>query len=69
MHLLSILGIVTLSLSGFSTALAIEGEPNVNGTLVQQHLRDREKLIALEKTHRQGVSHTIFYLSSPSKQN
>ncbi|KAJ5284794.1 hypothetical protein N7524_000100 [Penicillium chrysogenum] len=53
MHLLSILGIVTLSLSGFSTALAIEGEPNVNGTLVQQHLRDREKLIALEKTHRQ----------------
>jgi adenosine deaminase/adenosine deaminase CECR1 len=60
MHLLSILGIAALSLSGFSTALAIEGEPNVNGTLVQQHLRDREKLIALEKTHRQGVSHTIF---------
>ncbi|OQE72397.1 hypothetical protein PENNAL_c0097G10735 [Penicillium nalgiovense] len=53
MHLLSILGIAALSLSGFSTALAIEGEPNVNGTLVQQHLRDREKLIALEKTHRQ----------------
>ncbi|KAJ5301247.1 hypothetical protein N7508_006110 [Penicillium antarcticum] len=53
MHLPSILGIATLSLSGISTALAIEGEPNINAPLVQQHLRNREKLIALEKTHRQ----------------
>lgn len=60
MHLFSIIGIVTLSLSGFSTALAIEGGPNVNDTLVQQHLRDREKMIALEKTHRQGLFQAIF---------
>lgn len=63
MHLLSILGIATLSLSGVSTALAIEGEPNVNAPLVQQHLRDREKLIALEKTHRQGSFQTILNCS------
>ncbi|KAJ5783219.1 hypothetical protein N7457_004993 [Penicillium paradoxum] len=53
MRLLSIFGIATLSLSGISTALIIEGEPDVNASLVQQHLRNREKLIALEKTHRQ----------------
>ncbi|KOS46175.1 hypothetical protein ACN38_g2844 [Penicillium nordicum] len=53
MRLLSILGIASLSISGVSAALAIEGEPNVNDTLVLQHLKDRQKLIALEKTHRQ----------------
>lgn len=54
MRLLSILGIASLSISGVSAALAIQGEPNVNDTLVLQHLKDRQKLIALEKTHRQG---------------
>ena len=52
MRLLSILGVATLSL-GASAAL-VEGEPDVNNTLVQKHLRDRQKLINLEKTHRQG---------------
>lgn len=52
MRLLSILGVATLSLS--ASAALVEGEPDVNSTLVQQHLRDRQKLITLEKTHRQG---------------
>ncbi|ODM21215.1 hypothetical protein SI65_04268 [Aspergillus cristatus] len=51
MRLLSILGVATLSLS--ASAALVEGEPDVNSTLVQQHLRDRQKLITLEKTHRQ----------------
>lgn len=59
MRLLSVLGLATLSISGVSAGLAIEGEPNVNATLVKQHLRDRAKLIALEKTHRQGLFETI----------
>lgn len=53
MRLLSILGIATLSLSSVS-ALTIDSEPDVNSTLVQEHLKDRQKLITLEKTHRQG---------------
>ncbi|KAK4868629.1 hypothetical protein LT330_006831 [Penicillium expansum] len=67
MRLLSVLGLATLSISGVSAGLAIEGEPNVNATLVKQHLRDRAKLIALEKTHRQDH---IFRqsLSSTAKQ-
>jgi len=52
MRLLSILGVATLSLS--ASAALVEGEPDINSTLVQQHLRDRQKLITLEKTHRQG---------------
>ena len=54
MRLLSILGVAAVSISGASAALAVEGEPDVNSTLVQEHLKNREKLIALEKTHRQG---------------
>ncbi|CAG8112195.1 unnamed protein product [Penicillium salamii] len=53
MRLLSIIGVATLSISGVAATLAIDGEPNVNSTLVQEHLKNREKLIALEKTHRQ----------------
>ncbi|CAG8128225.1 unnamed protein product [Penicillium olsonii] len=53
MRLLSILGVAAVSISGASAALAVEGEPDVNSTLVQEHLKNREKLIALEKTHRQ----------------
>lgn len=54
MRLLNILGVATLSLSGFSYALQVSGEPDVNDTLVKQHLLDRENMIKLEKTHRQG---------------
>jgi adenosine deaminase/adenosine deaminase CECR1 len=54
MRLLSIFAVVTLSLSGLSTALIVQGEPEINDPLVLEHLRDREKLITLEKTHRQG---------------
>ncbi|CAI7587475.1 unnamed protein product [Penicillium bialowiezense] len=53
MRLLSILGAASLSILGVSGQLETSGEPNVNSSLVQQHLKDREKLIALEKTHRQ----------------
>lgn len=59
MRLLSIIGVATLSLSSFSAAVSIEGEPDVNAPLVQQHLKDREKLITLEKTHRQGSLQAI----------
>lgn len=55
MRLHAILGLATLSLSGFSTALQISGEPDVNDALVKQHLVDREKMISLEEKHRQGT--------------
>lgn len=64
MRLLSILGIASLSISGVSAALVIQGEPNVNDTLVLQHLKDRQKLIALEKTHRQGSFQTFFFIAN-----
>lgn len=54
MHLLSILKVATLSLVGISSALTALGDPDVNDPLVLEHLRDRENLITLEKTHRQG---------------
>lgn len=59
MRLLSILGAASLSILGVSGQLETSGEPNVNSSLVQQHLKDREKLIALEKTHRQGLFHNF----------
>ncbi|KAJ5640101.1 uncharacterized protein N7484_007963 [Penicillium longicatenatum] len=55
MRLLSIFAVVTLSLSGLSTALIVQGDPEINDPLVLEHLRDREKLITLEKTHRQEM--------------
>ena len=67
MRLLSILGIASLSISGVSAALVIEGEPNVNDTLVLQHLKDRQKLIALEKTHRQGSFQTFLKQIEPDQ--
>lgn len=57
MRLLSVLGAASLSILGVSGALVIDSEPDVNSTLVQQHLINREKLIDLEKTHRQGGFH------------
>lgn len=54
MRLLNIFGAASLSLSGFSAALQVSGEPDVNDTLVKQHLLDRDNMIKLEKTHRQG---------------
>ncbi|KAJ5335968.1 Adenosine/AMP deaminase [Penicillium brevicompactum] len=53
MRLLSVLGAASLSILGVSGALVIDSDPDVNSTLVQQHLINREKLIDLEKTHRQ----------------
>lgn len=61
MRLLCILGIASLSLFGVS-GLSVEGEPDVNAPLVQQHIRDREKMIKLEKTHRQGPFPRYVYL-------
>ncbi|KAJ6115339.1 hypothetical protein N7486_001117 [Penicillium sp. IBT 16267x] len=66
MRLLSIFGIATLSLSGLSTALTVQGEPDINDPLVLEHLRDREKLITLEKTHRQD--HIFRQSFSPTAQ-
>lgn len=59
MRPLSIFGIVIFSLSGLSAALTVQGDPDVNDPLVLEHLRDREKLITLEKTHRQGLFQII----------
>ncbi|KAJ5633286.1 hypothetical protein N7490_009625 [Penicillium lividum] len=66
MQILRILGIATLTLSGFSAALTVQGEPDVNDPLVLEHLRDREKLITLEKTHRQD--HIFRQSLSPTAQ-
>lgn len=55
MRLLPLIGVAALSFSSVSTALDIEGNPDPHSTLVQQHVRNREKLITLEKTHRQGT--------------
>lgn len=66
MRLLSIFGVAILSLSGLSTALTVQGDPDVNDPLVLEHLRDREKLITLEKTHRQD--HIFRQSLSPTAQ-
>ncbi|KAJ5537663.1 hypothetical protein N7494_007142 [Penicillium frequentans] len=66
MRLFSIFGVAILSLSGLSTALTVQGDPDVNDPLVLEHLRDREKLITLEKTHRQD--HIFRQSLSPTAQ-
>ncbi|KAJ5931025.1 hypothetical protein N7466_006518 [Penicillium verhagenii] len=53
MHLTSTLVIAALSLSGFASALTVQGAPDVTDPRVIEHLQNREKLITLEKTHRQ----------------
>lgn len=55
MRLLSLIGVAALSFSSVSAALDIEGNPDPHSTLVEQHVHNREKLITLEKTHRQGT--------------
>lgn len=69
MRLFSLIGVAILSLSSFSAALSVEGEPDPNAPLVQQHLKDREKLITLEKTHRQGSLRIIVRQWILSTQN
>lgn len=59
MRLLPLLGAVALSFSSVSEALDIQGEPDVHSELVKQHTIQREKLITLEKTHRQGIQYTL----------
>ncbi|KAJ5548382.1 hypothetical protein N7513_005616 [Penicillium frequentans] len=66
MRLFSIFGVAIFSLSGLSTALTVQGDPDVNDPLVLEHLRDREKLITLEKTHRQD--HIFRQSLSPTAQ-
>lgn len=58
MRLLPLFGVAALSLWSVSGALDIQGEPDAHSTLVKQHAINREKMMTLEKTHRQGMSST-----------
>ncbi|KAJ5949887.1 hypothetical protein N7454_001471 [Penicillium verhagenii] len=66
MHLSSTLAIAALSLLGLASASTVQGAPDVNDPRVIEHLQNREKLITLEKTHRQD--HIFRQSLSPTAQ-